>query len=190
LRNYKIFGALNTGGVSNGLHSLAAIDLHYGDGEQVERVFDTVDKRLLATDPLKYAFMLYDALHATGGFYREVSDGRGLLTLMGISWSAIRDSVEDPARLPPAHARHLLAVLETRPFTKAMLLGEERGELNGMIRFNMERSGQDPDLPLDEADFSDEEIAKGCEFYAKRRRQLMALLRAAIERDEALKMFI
>lgn len=47
--------------------------------------------------------LVYDAMRATGGYYREAYNGRGLLTIMGLSWSEIVDGLEDRGLLPGQH---------------------------------------------------------------------------------------
>jgi hypothetical protein len=109
---------------------------------------------------------------------------------MGLSWSDIMHSLEDPTTLPPAHARHLLAELEARPFTKAMLLGEDLQPdrvIVGVDELRMATGQPTKLLPLREADFSDQEIEECFRQYSQRRQELMNLLRAAIERNEALR---
>jgi hypothetical protein len=107
---------------------------------------------------------------------------------MGLSWREIRNGLEDQTILPPAHARHLLAELEARPFTRAMLFGEERShDLDDLTTFMADVLGKPPDLPPIEAAYSDEEIELACREYEQRRQELMALLRAAIERNEPLR---
>jgi hypothetical protein len=143
--------------------------------------------------PIDRIEQYYDACRATGGYYREGYNGRGLLTIMGLSWSEIVGRLEDRRLLPPAHARHLLAELEARPITKAMVLGEERrpdpmvnwvtqfsAEMQDMIKRETGRE-EPPEAPPTE-----QEIERARLKYVERRKQLMALLRAAIERDEPL----
>jgi hypothetical protein len=86
----------------------------YNSEQHVDRVLDG----------LKGGVCWYEALQDTGGYYREAYNGSGLLSLLGISWSKIMDDLPDRNRLPPVHARHLLAELEAKPFTPAMLLAE------------------------------------------------------------------
>jgi hypothetical protein len=158
----------------------------FSDRRQVETALASVKRD--DVNPIKNIELMYDAFRATGGYYREGYNKRGLLTLMGMSWLEIMKRFEDPTVLPPAHARHLLAELEARPFTKAMLLGEERRPdcHIDMIETLMGRANQPPDPPPREADLSDQEIEEGYRRYAQRRQELMALLRAAVERNESL----
>jgi hypothetical protein len=124
-----------------------------------------------------YKERVYDAMRATGAYYREGDNGRGLLSLLGLSWHEIMDSLEDRTTLPPTRARHLLAELEKRPFTKAMLFAERQ-----------ETATEQPMPPSPrEFDLSEEQINEACSLYAKRRQELMALLRRAIERNEPLR---
>jgi hypothetical protein len=118
------------------------------------------------------------------GYYREGYNGRGLLTRLGLSWADVIDGLEDREVLPPEHARHLLAELESRPFTKAMLFEERRARR------------LDPDVPKMmmaeatrsvESDHSEQEIEEAYRWYTGRREGLMALLRKAMERDEPLR---
>jgi hypothetical protein len=158
----------------------------FDDEQQAKRVLNNVDG--LGIHPMKYMERMYDALRATGGYYREGYGGRGLLSLMGMSWHEIIDSLENKTTLPPAQARHLLAELEARPFTKAMLFEEERrpDRMDSMIAW-MEKVTGRKTRPPTESDFSDRETEKTYSDYAKRRLELMALLRAAVERDESLR---
>jgi hypothetical protein len=169
---------------------------NFDDAQQVERILDGVAdnmKRKIAmrcnTHPHEYVRMVYDAYRATGGYYREAYNGRGLLTLMGMSWRKVIDSLEDKTTLPPTHARHLLAELEARPFTRAMLFEEERRPDDTEVRISRQMEklvGIQPTAPI-EADLSDREIDEALHLYAKRRQELMALLRIAIERNEPLR---
>jgi hypothetical protein len=89
------------------------------------------------------------------------------------------DDLPDRNRLPPAHARHLLAELEAKPFTPAMLFAERHAHpaveaLTG------------PTPQPTEHDFTDAEVQAAYQTYAKRRRHLMDLLRTAIELNEPL----
>jgi hypothetical protein len=108
---------------------------------------------------------------------------------MGLSWGKILDGLEDNTKLPPAHARHLLAELEALPFTKAMLFEEERRPdraIDGFASMMEEMTGQKTRAPTED-DCSDQEIEKGLRSYIERRKELIALLRKAIERDEPLR---
>jgi hypothetical protein len=186
----------------------------FNNEQQLDRVFDSVDREFRnlhpmespRDHPLAFIDLVYDTMCAAGGYYREAYNGRGLLTLMGMSWCEIRHGLEDRTLMPPDHARHLLAELEARPFTKSMLFGEERHPDEGvnplarrrfrltfvfpvvspMMEMVHTEVGQPPDPLPGEADLSDQEIDEAFRAYAQRRQELMALLRAAIERDEPL----
>jgi hypothetical protein len=105
---------------------------------------------------------------ATGGYYREAYPGgdfRGqLVGLLGLSWHEVRRSLPNPGEMPPDHARHLLAELELRPVTDAMIEAAAAPER------------------------SDAKLATVREGYEEWRRGLMALLRLAIEKDETLRL--
>jgi hypothetical protein len=159
----------------------------FNDEQQAKRILNNVAP---CTDPMKYMERMFDALRATGGYYREGYGGRGLLSLMGMSWHEIIDSLEDRTTLPPAHARHLLAELEARPFTKAMLFGEERRPdplADWLTKMTQEVTGGAAPPSFAESDWSDQQIEEAYRQYAERRLDLMALLRTAIERDEPLR---
>jgi hypothetical protein len=103
----------------------------------------------------------------------------------------IINGLADRTVLPPAHALNLLAEIEMRPFTKAMVLGEECRPHSdpqiSVVRENLEAHDQRTQPPRTEADLSDQKIDEAYRRYAQRRRELMALLRTAIERNEPLR---
>jgi hypothetical protein len=71
----------------------------------------------------------------------------------------IINGLADRTVLPPAHALNLLAEIEMRPFTKAMVLGEECRPHSdpqiSVVRENLEAHDQRTQPPRTEADLSD-----------------------------------
>jgi hypothetical protein len=159
----------------------------FNDEQDAERVLGNVD--IAGLPPMARVARMYDAMRATGGYYREGYNGRGLLTLMGMSWHQIMADLESPGVLPPTYARHLLAELEMRPFTKAMLFEEERRDdhVEVVLATKMQQLDGRPTRASTAFDHSDQQIEEAFRNYVERRQGLIALLRTAIERNESLR---
>jgi hypothetical protein len=150
----------------------------YGDAAQVERVLAPLERDreaprvgVAVEDVERRSTEIYDALRATGGYYREAypwGDLRGqLLGMLGLSWKEICVSLTRPDEMPPAHARRLLAELKRRPVTDAMIEAVAREE---------------------ERLLTEAEVAAARDGFQRRRRELMALLGLAIDKNEALRL--
>jgi hypothetical protein len=163
----------------------------YNDERQVEAVTQPV---LAKNDPDSFDGIglitaMYDAYRATGGYYHEGYNGRGLLALMGLSWNDIMDDLPDRNVLPVDHARRLLDKLEARPITYAMVYGECRNDRDVQPMRVLEQAvGLDltPEPQPDKRNYSGLEWGAVYGDYVVRRDELMTLLRTAIERNEAL----
>jgi hypothetical protein len=108
---------------------------------------------------------------------------------MGLSWADIISGLKDQRVLPPDHARHLLAELDARPFTRSMLFGEHFNKRDSLFVASMRERCPDgtwPSAPpppsVIEHDIAEEELERAYRGYVTRRQELMDLLRVAIER--------
>jgi hypothetical protein len=159
----------------------------FSDERKVQCIFDDIDSAGTGEDPLGFATRIYDALRATGGYYREAYNGHGLLAVIGMSWTEILNSLGDPSLLPPCRARDLLAELEARPITYPMVRGQCRNDRDARLVRVLEAACALAPQPQPNKDrYSDLDCGEVYGHYVARRNQLMALLRTAIERDEPL----
>ena len=108
----------------------------------------------------------YDALRATGGYYREPYNPLGLFPLLGLSWDEVWAPLDDRTLLPVPHMRHLLAELEWHPITEEVV---ERGV----------------EIVADDDPFKDSERMR--QHLTDRHKGLMTLLQRAIAANEPLR---
>jgi hypothetical protein len=172
----------------------------FTDADAAKRIFDNSpqvqaaqaaknDRRidpLLAIMALSDA--LYDAMRATGGYYRDGHNRFGLFAVLGMSWDVIIGQLHNKSIMPVEHVRFLLAELEARPVTVEMIERRARGDSSGLppIVAWTEKEVQPYEAPA-----NDDQIRAECERaydkFAPRQKELMALLRLAIERNEPLR---
>jgi hypothetical protein len=122
----------------------------------------------------------YDALEATGAYFRDPYHGLGLLQVLDMDWS--RDFgplLSDDRTLSVEAARHFLAELEQRPITSERIDDAIDRPSAGLPAW-MEKHGlqEPPDDGIDRA-----ALLAGLD---NKRSQLMALLRRSIELGEPL----
>src|SRR5262249_25946037 len=171
-----------------------------------DQICAEVDAPSDKTHPVDIVNDIYARQMRTGGYYREAYHGRGLLSIMGLSWTQIIQEL-DGKDMPVAYARHLLAELEIRPITQAMVEGRHRDERDRlatkvwMARLLPNHHADDDGAEVSEhehaklfahyhhadddgAEVSEHEHAKLFAHYVERRRILMDLLRRAIQPNE------
>jgi hypothetical protein len=140
----------------------------YADSDAVQGLFDSSSEVQAATaagDPLALFDAGYDALRATGGYYREPYNALGLFPLPGLSWQSIWRSLGGLCgALTPEHARFVLAQIEQHSITPDVV---ERA-----VEITTNESQKNPQWMH--------------QYLTGRRDGLIALLRKAIERDEPL----
>jgi hypothetical protein len=136
-----------------------------------------------SNDPGKF----YAEALATGGYFREAYNRYSLIAALGMDWNEdVGPLLNDKGELSIAGARHLLAELEVRPVSPAMVddVCAGRSRLHPGVRVMQEQLGELAENAVpgpqegDQAFFTDHLI--------KRRELLMALLRRSIELNEPL----
>jgi hypothetical protein len=68
----------------------------------------------------RIATEVYDAMRASGGYFRNGYNAGDVMWAMGLSWfSTVSPMLDTERRLPVARARELLAMIEERPLTRS-----------------------------------------------------------------------
>jgi hypothetical protein len=88
----------------------------YGDGPAVSKLLDDVDHKLCANgkEPSfeERSAAYFDAMRATGGYYREAYNSFGLSLILGWDWRKVFAPLENRGVLPVDQAKNLLAAIE------------------------------------------------------------------------------
>jgi hypothetical protein len=153
---------------------------------------DVVDAALAkarrdASNPREYGRAIHDAYTATGGYFRDPYNESGLFHALGMDWSKdvgpMLTDDEGSWRLPIPAARHLLAELQAKPLTPAMVedVFTGRAKRGAMLTILADALGE-PDYE----EPSPEQIAEMTAWLIKKRATLMALLRRSIDLNEPL----
>lgn len=152
------------------------------------------------TGLINIANQYFERLAETGGYFRDPCNESGLLPALGMDWGRdVSPLLDSACMLPIAGARHLLAEIEQRPITPAMIedVFADRGTPHPMVKLMRQmraESGDDghvaglveevrPGKPSRPGQLDAQGFMR---HLIKRRARLMALLRRSIELNEPL----
>jgi hypothetical protein len=139
-----------------------------------------------ASDPREYLQAIgaiYDAYAATGGHFRDPYNASGLFHALGWDWDDVGQMLDADHLLPIPAARHLLAELEARPLTPAMVEDIYTGRAKRAATLTVIHTVVgEPEYEIP----SPEQMAVMTARLIKKRATLMALLRRSIDLNEPL----
>jgi hypothetical protein len=163
-------------GVDIELRSVLTAEVHEAI---VERALAQLPKPDSIEDFERIAQASYDAVAATGAYFRDPYNRFGLLPVLGMDWlDDVGPLLSADELLSIEGARHLLVEIERRPVTSEAIADALDGPGDPMTAWMEKHGAAKPAADIDRGAVFD--------FLIEKRRQLMALLRRSIELGEPL----